>query len=324
MKPKTDIFSWANIVDSKRDELTLEVFLISKHHTVYRLPYTTAISKHIDTNFLYNLLSLIEHEASISTPVLSIDSQDEDPNAIRFVPVNNVGNAKMVMDQLGEGYKDIVEFNEQEHEIRRMKGIVVRYNYADKTKPFHVIKFVQQSQIMTSKKTWEVTREGKLNEMQADSVIAMNNDCQMLVVHDQMFVFHLGKFATLFNYDLFKYTMLEQKIKEIERKFKLSYPEGVSMMLLANNNKTLAGRIMDANPESITQDKLLEQSDEFGLALMTDDAGAIIIMDVRDAAMFANLLNDNYLESSATGMHYVATKKQEVPDVVDKQLNMGV
>lgn len=324
MKPKTDIFSWANMVDGERDDLTVEVFLISKHYTLHRLPYTTAIEKRLHTNFLYNLISLVEHEASVGTPVLAIDSHEEE-TAIRFVPTSNVGNAAMVMEQLEAGYKDIVDFNEQEHEIRRMKGIVVTYHYPDKKrKPFHIVKLVQQSQIMTAKKTWEITREGKLGEMQADSVVAMNNDCQMLVINDTMFVFHLAKFAALFNYDLYKYSLLEQKINDIEKRFKLSYPEGLSMMTLANNNKTLADRIMASNPDSITQDKLLEQADEFGLALMTDDAGAIIIIDVRDAAMFANLLNDNYLESNATGMHYVATKKQEVPDVVDKQINMGV
>ena len=68
---------------------------------------------------------------------------------------------------------------------------------------------------------------------------------------------------------------------------------------------------------------MIEQADKFGLALMTDDAGAIIIMDGRDATMFANLLNDDYVESDMTDKHYLAVKKKEVLATEDKQLNLG-
>ena len=42
-----------------------------------------------------------------------------------------------------------------------------------------------------------------------------------------------------------------------------------------------------------------------GLGLMTDDAaGSIIIMDAKDAAVFVNLLNDDYVTSDLTGVKY--------------------
>ena len=97
------------------------------------------------------------------------------------------------------------------------------------------------------------------------------------------------------------------------------------MQALAYETPALADKLLRCQPGLLTQDQIVEQADEFGLALMTDDANnAIIIMDKRDATMFANLLNDDYLESNGTGAHYLAIKKKEVYATEDKQMNMGV
>ena len=49
--------------------------------------------------------------------------------------------------------------------------------------------------------------------------------------------------------------------------------------------------------------------EEIGVDLMTDDNGAIIIMDERDLTKFVNLLNDDYMESPMTGLRYEIIKK---------------
>jgi len=47
---------------------------------------------------------------------------------------------------------------------------------------------------------------------------------------------------------------------------------------------------------------------------MQDQAGAIIIMDSKDLAMFINLLNEDYLESPLTGLRYEITNKKPLKE----------
>jgi len=43
---------------------------------------------------------------------------------------------------------------------------------------------------------------------------------------------------------------------------------------------------------------------------MTDESGAIIIMNNRDLNVFVNLLNDDYVESGLTGQRYEIKSKK--------------
>ena len=55
---------------------------------------------------------------------------------------------------------------------------------------------------------------------------------------------------------------------------------------------------------------MIDHSDDMGVGLMTDDSGAIIMMDDRDVTRFVNLLNDDYIESPVTGQRYEIIKKK--------------
>lgn len=51
-------------------------------------------------------------------------------------------------------------------------------------------------------------------------------------------------------------------------------------------------------------------ADQMQLEIMSDNSGAIIIMDGNDLDMFVNLINEDYINSEITGRRYeVKTKK---------------
>jgi hypothetical protein len=52
---------------------------------------------------------------------------------------------------------------------------------------------------------------------------------------------------------------------------------------------------------------------------MTDDRGAIIIMDGKDMDKFVNLLNDDYMESPMTGIRYEILSKRELKPEDDSE-----
>jgi len=108
--------------------------------------------------------------------------------------------------------------------------------------------------------------------------------------------------------------LADKKVLEIERKYKLSFPDGLDLQTLVREHKKAATKLqkMDEIGE-ISQEKVVEYADEMQLELMTDDNGAIIIMDGNDLDMFVNLINEDYILSEITGRRYeIKSKKYKV------------
>jgi len=61
---------------------------------------------------------------------------------------------------------------------------------------------------------------------------------------------------------------------------------------------------------AVTQEQAVAYADEMQLELMTDDAGAIIIMDGNDLDTFVNLINEDYITSEITGKRYEIKSKK--------------
>lgn len=82
---------------------------------------------------------------------------------------------------------------------------------------------------------------------------------------------------------------------------------------LVRDTKSLVSKLQKVDVGMVTQEQVVNQADEMGLELMTDDAtGEIIIMDAKDAAKFVNLLNDDYMTSDMTGIRYELKGKKEL------------
>ena len=60
----------------------------------------------------------------------------------------------------------------------------------------------------------------------------------------------------------------------------------------------------------MTQEQVLSYADDMQLDLMSDDSGAIIIMDGNDLDTFVNLINEDYVESQLTGRRYEIRSKK--------------
>ena len=117
----------------------------------------------------------------------------------------------------------------------------------------------------------------------------------------------------MFGYDAKQFAVAEEKIAEIEQSFKLKFPEGMTFDALVRDTKSLVSKLQKVDVGMVTQEQVVNQADEMGLELMTDDAtGEIIIMDAKDAAKFVNLLNDDYMTSDMTGIRYELKGKKEL------------
>lgn len=310
----TDIFLWANNTDGIKKELDVEFFLFNKNYTPYSTNFATELNAQIKPLFLYDLVNFVNMGAGTGLTVRDFELSDGEENTLLRTDLAKVGRAETLIHLIEKERHDIVEFSQEEHEFKRIKGIVARFTQKDAPeKTFYVVKGISQSQVLNGSTSWEF-REGKFGAFQADVGLKMPNDNQVLIVGHDIFVFNQGKFEKLFNYDYKKQALADQKVEEISKLYKLSFPDGLDLQSLVRERKKIVTKLQKMEIGGVTQEQALEYADDMKLELMVDDAGAIIIMDGNDLDMFVNLINEDYIVSEITGKRYEIKSKKLLDD----------
>jgi len=309
-KEPTDIFLWANNVDGIKKELDVEFFLFNKHYTPYATSFSSELNSQIKPLFLFDLINFVNMGAGTGLSVRDFELSEDEDDVLLRTELEKVGRAETLLHLIEHQRNDIVEFSEQEHEFKRIKGILARFTHKGSPgKPFYAIKQIAQGQVLKGSTAWEF-REGKFGAFQADVGLRIPPDNQVLIIDKDIFVFNQSKFERLFNYDYKKQALADQKVAEIEKQFRLSFPEGMDLQSLVRERKKTVNKLQKIEIGDITQEQVIEYADDMQLELMTDDAGAIIIMDGNDLDTFVNLINEDYITSNITGRRYeVKTKK---------------
>lgn len=306
----TDIFLWANNTDGIKNELDVEFFLFNKNYTPYTTHFASDLNVQIKPLFLYDLIGQVTLGAGTGLSVRDYELSDGEENVLLRTDLEKVGRAETLIHLIEHQRNDIVEFSEEEHEFKRIKGIVARFTHKnDPKKAFYAIKAIQQGSVLKGATAWEF-REGKFGAFQADVGLKIPADNQVLIIDKDIFAFSPGKFEKLFNYDYKKQALADQKVAEIEKLFKLSFPDGLDLQTLVRERKKTVNKLQKMEIGTVTQEQALEYADTMELELMTDDAGAIIIMDGTDLDTFVNLINEDYITSEITGKRYEIKSKK--------------
>jgi hypothetical protein len=310
----TDIFLWANNTDGIKKELDVELFLFNKNYTPYSTNFATELNVQIKPLFLYDLVNFVTMGAGTGLSVRDFELSEGEENTLLRTDLEKVGRAETLIHLIEKERHDIVEFSQEEHEFKRIKGIIARFTHKDDPKKvFYAVKAVSQGQVLNGATSWEF-RDGKFGAFQADVGLKMPADNQVLIIDKDIFVFDQGKFEKLFNYDYKKQALADQKVEEISKHFKLSFPDGLDLQSLVRERKKIVNKLQKMEIGEITQEQAIEYADTMQLELMTDDAGAIIIMDGNDLDTFVNLINEDYITSEITGKRYEIKSKKLLDD----------
>lgn len=310
----TDIFLWANNTDGIKKELDVEFFLFNKNYTPYSTSFASDLNAQIKPMFLYDLINFVNIGAGTGLTVRDFELSDGEENTLLRTDLVKVGRAETLLHIIEKERHDIVEFSQEEHEFKRIKGIVAKFSQKDDPeKKFYVIKAISQGQVLNGSTSWEF-RDGKFGTFQADVGVKMPDDNQVLIVGKDIFVFNQPKFEKLFNYDYKKQALADQKVEEIIKHFKLSFPDGLDLQSLVRERKKIVNKLQKMEIGTVSQDQAIEYADTMQLELMTDDAGAIIIMDGNDLDTFVNLINEDYIVSEISGKRYEIKSKKLLGD----------
>jgi len=311
---QTDIFLWANNIDGIKKELDMEFFLFNRNYTPYSTKFSNNLSSQIMPVFLCDLINFVNLGAGIGLSVRDFELSDSEKNVLLKTNLENVGRAQTLLHLIENQRSDIVEFSEIEHEFKRIKGILVRFTHKDSPKkPFYVVKLISQSQVLNGSTSWEF-KSGKFQSFQADFGLKIPIDNQVLIVDKDIFIFNQSKFERLFNYDYKKQMLADKKVVEIEKRFKLSFPDGLDLQTLVKDRKKTINKLQKIEIGDITQKQVIDYADQMQLEIMSDNTGSIIIMDGNDLDMFVNLINEDYITSEITGRRYEIKSKKQLGD----------
>lgn len=306
----TDIFLWANNTDGIKNELEVELFLFNKNYTPYSTNFASELNAQIKPLFLYDILGFVTMGAGTGLSVRDFELSDGEENTLLRTDLEKVGRAETLIHLIEHERHDIVEFSEEEHEFKRIKGIAAKFTHPEnKDVKFYIIKMVQQSNVLKGATSWEF-RDGKFGAFAAEVGFKLPTDNQVMVVDKDIFVFNQSKFERLFNYDYKKQAIADARVAEIEQQYKLSFPEGLTLNDMVRERKKIITKLQKLEVGGVTQEQAVEYADEMQLDIMTDDNGAIIIMDGHDLDTFVGLINEDYMTSHITGKRYEIKSKK--------------
>ncbi len=316
---ETDVFAWANNLVQYKDDLKIDLYFFSKNFVVYKTARSKALDKQMEPIFIDGLLEYILDGADKGLIVRGFEEAEAEEHVLMRTRLKNVEKAREVLNWLKTQAHEIELFNDEENDIKRMKGVLARVSHPEMEKSFYVIKQLQQSQVIRGKTGWMI-REGKFVPFDADAALRVGPENHLLILDQDMYVFNQAKLKSLFGYDAKEASIAAAKVREIEANFRLSFAEGLSLQSLIKGNRSAIKKLQNIQPSTVKQDDLVNHAEEMGVPIMTDDSGAIIIIDEKDLNRFINLMNDDYIESAMTGLRYEIKSKRILKPADDDDL----
>lgn len=306
---ETDIFLWANNLVQYKDELKFDLYFISKNYMLYKSRVGKGVAKQLEPLFIDNLLEEVLEGVETGLTVRGFEEAEAEAGVLQRTQLFKVTKAKETLNYLKQSEDEIETFSDEEHDFKRMKGMLVRISHPELDKPFYVVKVLPQSNVMSGRSGW-MLRDGTFIAFDADAALRIPADNQLLILDQDIYVFNQSKLKQLFGYDAKEAAIAEKKVAEIEEHFRLSFVEGMTLQQLVMGKRTTIRKLQKIDVASIKQDDLVNHAEELGIELLVDDGGAILIVDDKDLTKFVNLLNDDYIESALTGQKYEIIRKK--------------
>jgi hypothetical protein len=316
---ESDIFLWSNNLVQIKEELRIELFLFNKNNIVYKTSRNKDLEIHLHQLLIDPILEYVLEGADNGLIVRGFEEAEGEQNVLQRTRLKNVIKAREVLAWLKHQEHEIEHFVEEEHDLKRIKGVIARVSHESLKTPFYVVKQLPTSNVMKGTAGWLV-RKGKFVPFDAEGALRIPPENHVLILEQDVYVFNQAKMESIFGYNAKKNAIAEKKVAEIESRFKLSFLEGQTLNTMVKEKPALINKLQKLDPGQVKQDELLDHAEEMGIELMTDADGSILIMDSKDITKFVTLLNDDYMESPMTGIRYEVKSKKPLKQTEEDDL----
>ncbi|MBR3368517.1 DUF4868 domain-containing protein [Candidatus Saccharibacteria bacterium] len=307
-----DVFQWANEVDEIKNNVSVELFLFNKNYTPYKVRYSDKLTNAVKSVFMQEAIGYIIKEADKGLECHEYETSDGEDKVIYRTTLDKVTRAESLLHLIENEYKDIAYFSDNEYEFKKIKGIIAKFSYPmdGEMKYFYIAKSISASSALKGATSWELNGES-FEPFSAEVGLKAPDDNQVAIIDKNIIIFNQTKFEALFQYDYKSQVLADEKAKELQKKYNLSFAEGLTLNALLADRKPLLKKVQNlVIEEAMSQKDLIDYADEVQLELMTDDDGSIIIMDEKDLTMFVNLLDEDYFVSPVSGQRFEVKGKK--------------
>jgi hypothetical protein len=235
---ETDVFAWANNLVQYKDSLKIKLYLVSKNYVPYKVSTAKDLNKQLEPLFIDGLLEYILGGAEIGLIVRGFEEAESEEGVLQRTQVYKVEKAREMLNWIKTQEHELETFNEEEHDFKRMKGIVARISHADMRHAVYIVKVLPESNIMRGKAGW-MLRDGTFVPFDADAAVRIPSDNQLLIIDQDMYVFSQTRLKQMFGYDAKEASIAEKKVEEIAANFRLTFPEGLTLQSLVAGKKAL-------------------------------------------------------------------------------------
>jgi hypothetical protein len=305
---ESDVFAWANNLFEYKEDLILELFWINKNNVLYRTKLDATLANQLQPLFIDDTLEQVLDGAENGIVVRDLSDGEAEQGVLQRVRWKRVEKLREVMHWIRTQEHEIELFSDEEHDLKRIKGALVRVSHPKMPQPFYIVKALSGGQMLKGQGTWMI--HGKVFKPFQAAALKVPHEAHMLILDQDLYVFNQSKLDRLFSYDAKKNSIAEKKVRQIEEHYKLSFADGIDLQTAVAGNKSLINKLQSVEIGELKQEQLMDHAEELGVDLMTDEAGAIIIMNQKDLSKFVNLLNDDYMESNLTGVRYEIIRKR--------------
>lgn len=244
---ETDVFAWANNLVQYIDDLKIDLYFFNKNRTVYRAKLSGDVSRQMRPLFLDEILEFILGGIEKGLIVRGFEEAESEDNVLQRTQVKNVDRLVEVLNWIKHEQANIEVFNDSEHDLKRIKGVVAHCTHKDMDTPFYLIKSLPSSQIMKGHTAW-MLKDSVFKPFDDMSALKIPGENQLLVVGQDLFVFNQAKLKALFAYDAKAASVAAKKVAEIESNFKLSFVEGASMQALVKGKPATIKKLQKIEP----------------------------------------------------------------------------
>lgn len=310
-----DVFAWANNLLNIKEELFVELFLVSKNNLPYRARLSKTVQDHINETFLDPILETLFEGAEFGMTVRHISYDTNDPGVLIREDLDKVPLAADLLDTIENKTDDVEYFSEEEHELKMMKGMIARVTHrSDRKLKFYITRSLEKNRIVSTGIAWQFDKD-QIDVLQPKAAFKVPSDNETLLIGNDIFIFNQSKFEKMFNYEWAKLNKADIKAKEFAKKFRINVSSNMTgIESFFRESKPLLNKFLKTDIKSVDQSKVMDVANDMGLDLMESDDGAVILQDKTDLNKVLDIINDNYFEGHTTGNLYVAGSKRKVKE----------
>ena len=124
-----DVFLWANEIDEVKNNVSCELFLFNKNYTPFKIRYSEKLTNSVKQMFMGEAAAFVIKEADKGLECREYEKSDGENKVIYRTDLNKVIRAESLIRLVEKEYKDIDYFTDNEHQFKKVKGILAKFTY---------------------------------------------------------------------------------------------------------------------------------------------------------------------------------------------------